>query len=444
MKRNFMYLLFIYAGFISKTSSQDLTTFISEGLSSNTQLQQKQMSEQVALAALNEAKKLKSLNVDFAPTYTLAAGGRSIDVPIGDLLNPVYLTLNDLTASDRFPQVENANELLNPNNFYDVRFRATYPIINKEIPINKDIKEAEVAIASFQTEQYTHQLIKEISAAYYEVHQSQQVVEIYKNAIELIKEVLRVNRGLLQVGKALPIDVYTAEDDSLQLATQYLNAQIANRNAIAFLNFLTNKPLDRKVLLDDLQDLPAVPIDLVKNDRPELKELDQLLKIQGNLAKLAKASTGPKLNAFIDAGVQDFDFNIDAQSPYVLAGLTFSFNVYDGGKTKSKIKLAETKIKEVQMIKNAIEESIAIETFTTRQNIDMSMNGYEAAKTRTSISEKRYKQSVRRYIEGTMTYLDVQQLRNNLLTSRLEQNIARFDIYKQVAEYDRVLSNTNY
>jgi len=444
MKRNFMYLLFIYAGFISKTSSQDLTTFISEGLSSNTQLQQKQMSEQVALAALNEAKKLKSLNVDFAPTYTLAAGGRSIDVPIGDLLNPVYLTLNDLTASDRFPQVENANELLNPNNFYDVRFRATYPIINKEIPINKDIKEAEVAIASFQTEQYTHQLIKEISAAYYEVHQSQQVVEIYKNAIELIKEVLRVNRGLLQVGKALPIDVYTAEDDSLQLATQYLNAQIANRNAIAFLNFLTNKPLDRKVLLDDLQDLPAVPIDLVKNDRPELKELDQLLKIQGNLAKLAKASTGPKLNAFIDAGVQDFDFNIDAQSPYVLAGLTFSFNVYDGGKTKSKIKLAETKIKEVQMIKNAIEESIAIETFTTRQNIDMSMNGYEAAKTRTSISEKRYKQSVRRYIEGTMTDLDVQQLRNNLLTSRLEQNVVRFKIYMQVAEYERVVSNTKY
>src|SRR5579863_6852626 len=44
------------------------------------------------LAALDQAKALYLPSLDFSARYTRANGGRSIDFPVGDLLNPVYAT----------------------------------------------------------------------------------------------------------------------------------------------------------------------------------------------------------------------------------------------------------------------------------------------------------------------------------------------------------------
>ena len=57
----------------------------------------------------------------------LAAGGRAIDFPIGDLLNPVYSTLNALTQTNQFPQVENESITFLPHNFQETK------IVNEEI-----------------------------------------------------------------------------------------------------------------------------------------------------------------------------------------------------------------------------------------------------------------------------------------------------------------------
>jgi hypothetical protein len=46
--------------------------------------------------------------------YFMAGGGRTVDFPVGDLLNPVYTTLNQLTGGNNFPQVTNQSILLNP------------------------------------------------------------------------------------------------------------------------------------------------------------------------------------------------------------------------------------------------------------------------------------------------------------------------------------------
>jgi outer membrane protein len=42
-------------------------------------------------------------------------GGRFFNIPVGDLLNPVYSTLNAITQLELFPQIENVNQ-----NFFPV------------------------------------------------------------------------------------------------------------------------------------------------------------------------------------------------------------------------------------------------------------------------------------------------------------------------------------
>ena len=59
------------------------------------------------LAALDQARALYLPSLDLSARYTRANGGRTIDFPVGDLLNPVYATLNQITGSARFPAVQN-------------------------------------------------------------------------------------------------------------------------------------------------------------------------------------------------------------------------------------------------------------------------------------------------------------------------------------------------
>ncbi|NRA48254.1 MAG: hypothetical protein HRU12_03910 [Phaeodactylibacter sp.] len=75
-------------------AQSQLSNYIEKGLESNTALKQLGFQLQAAQAALAEAEANRSIGADLMSQYTLAAGGRTIDVPIGDLLNPVYGSLN--------------------------------------------------------------------------------------------------------------------------------------------------------------------------------------------------------------------------------------------------------------------------------------------------------------------------------------------------------------
>src|SRR5690606_36731998 len=96
--------------------------------------------------ALRDAKSYFLPAVEFGMSYTLATGGRTIDFPVGDLLNNVYSTLNELTQSSQFPQLENVNVDFLANNFYDAKFRVSMPLINPDLSYQKDIREKQVQV----------------------------------------------------------------------------------------------------------------------------------------------------------------------------------------------------------------------------------------------------------------------------------------------------------
>ncbi len=104
-----IFLWIIMTGLTFQGFSQEsiLESYIHEGFANNLALKQKQLNYNRSLQVLNQAKALFFPDLGFSARFTVADGGRSIDFPIGDLLNPVYSTLNQLTHSQQFPQVEN-------------------------------------------------------------------------------------------------------------------------------------------------------------------------------------------------------------------------------------------------------------------------------------------------------------------------------------------------
>src|SRR5687768_5557856 len=79
-----------------------LDEYISTGLKDNLVLEQKNISLEKALLSLKIARGRFLPTVALQGNYTTGDGGRSISFPVGDMLNPVYATLNQLTGSDQF------------------------------------------------------------------------------------------------------------------------------------------------------------------------------------------------------------------------------------------------------------------------------------------------------------------------------------------------------
>src|SRR4029077_16374161 len=183
-----------------KAQENALETYINTAFSNNQGLTSQQLQLEQSLYALKEAHALFLPNVSFGASYSVADGGRTIDLPLGDLLNPVYQSLNQLTGSTKFPNLQNKSVLLTPDDYYDARFRTTLPLINAEIYYNEKIKKETISGNRAAVNVYKRELVKEIKTAYYRYYQADKAIEIYNNALHLVNENIRVNQSLLKNG----------------------------------------------------------------------------------------------------------------------------------------------------------------------------------------------------------------------------------------------------
>ena len=79
---------------ISPTYAQNNTvdSYIQKGLKENLALKQQNFDLQKASYALKEARGLFYPTLSFKSDYFYSSGGRTVDLPLGDLMNPVYST----------------------------------------------------------------------------------------------------------------------------------------------------------------------------------------------------------------------------------------------------------------------------------------------------------------------------------------------------------------
>src|SRR5215213_6927486 len=197
MKKVFTLALLLTA--ITATSQDAIPgQYITMAMENNLVLKEKKLSLDKSLIALKEARSLFLPTTWLEGTYTLAQGGRSIDLPVGDLLNPVYKSLNQLTGSNNFPTISNVSEQLLPNNFYDVRIKTTMPLINPDLRINKEIKQQQTQLQQNEVDVYKRTLIKEVKLAYYNYLVAGNAVAVYRSALEIVNQNLRVHESLLK------------------------------------------------------------------------------------------------------------------------------------------------------------------------------------------------------------------------------------------------------
>jgi len=436
MKKILTFLLLLLVG--NAYAQTHLEQYIRTGLSSNETIRQQQFLLDKSLWALKEAKSLFLPNVEFNGTYTLAGGGRTVDIPVGDLMNPVYKTLNQLTGTNNFPQVQNQSVLLNANNFYDVKVHTTYPVINAEIAYNKKIRSQQYDLQKIETDIYKRELVKEIKIAYYNYLQATTAIGIYENALALVKENERINTSLFNNQKVNRTAVVRSNNEVTKITAQ-LNTAIKNRdNARDFFNFLINQPLTTPILIDSIVSIPDAHVaDTAVNKREELLKLNTAAAINKNLIGLANSYKIPKLNSFLDLGSQAFDFKVNDKSPYYFFGISLGWDIFSGGKNKYKVKQAEADAKVIASQTSNTEQQLRLQVSVASNEFNAALVNYNAAVSQAASSEKYYKDELRLYKEGIALYIELLDAQNQLVSAQLQANISLYDTLIKQAEIER-------
>jgi len=425
-------------------AQQILETYIQEGLANNLVLKEKNASLEQSLLALKDAKSFFLPSMDFGASYTLAEGGRTIAFPVGDLLNPVYATLNKLTASSNFPQIENVSEQLLPNNFYDTRFRTTLPILNTDIKYQNQIRKEQVNWSSYQVDIYRATLIQDIRVAYFSFCAAHSSIEILKNTLQLVSQNLKDTRSLVESGKGLPASVLRAESELEQVKSMLLEAENKTVNAAQYLNFLVNRPLEQSVPFEaiplDLSQLDLMLTEDIQEQNPELRAMQSIESIQQTLLKSGKNYWVPKISTYADLGSQGFDWSFDSQSRYLMGGLSLSVPVFQGGRNQNQIQKNIIGLESIQRQKELVNQKLSLSLQIQKNEVKTLLAGLQSAEKKLLAATAYLKLIDRGFKEGSQSLLEFIDARNQFTQAALQKTISEYKLQMALAQLERQLT----
>lgn len=429
--RSLLVFLLLSSNF-SWAQSTILDAYVEEGIANNLSLKQQNLELEKAIKGIEVAKSNYFPRLNFAPTYSVAFGGRKIEIPIGDLLNPVYTTLNQLTASNAFPQVENASEQLAPMNFHDTKMEFKMPLFNSDIKYNvalqKDLLNSEQAKKKFLEFELRH----EIEKAYYQYLQTLDAIRIFEGSVEVFQSYVELNRSLVKHKEKLK-DVLVSAEYELSKVQQLKEEALKNKTvAGAYFNFLINKPLDSEIVVDtsfrsilpQLKPLAGYSENAIRN-RPEFEQANAGLKTNQTLLKMQqKNAILPQAFIGSNFGFQGYGYSFQDQA-YLVGQVGLNWQIFNAGEKKTKI--AQTKISN-QQIQTKIEEmekQVEMQVFQNYRELETILKTLESKRLDEQRTTTVFELVNSRYRNGDAIFLEVNQAENDVLISKLEHSIAR-------------------
>jgi outer membrane protein len=421
-----------------------LNGYVKYGLDNNLVLKQKQSGYLKSIEALREARGLFYPNIGLYARYSVSEGGRVIDFPAGDLLNPVYATLNALTSSTSFPMVENQQfRFLRPTE-HDTKIRLTQPVFNPDIYYNTKIKKELTVFEEADVEQYKRELIAEIKKAYYNAAMTDGILSMLIDTRKLLLENIRVNKRLVENDKVTVDNVYRSEAELSKFDQELQNAEKNKKIASAYFNFLLNKPLSDSIILQQPVSYPVLT-GLIKNfsksaieNREELKKLENYSNITDMQIKMNQSGNLPDLFIAVDYGFQGETYQFNKSQDYLQASAVLTWNLFSGFQNRSRIKQA---LIDKTIIDSQLEEAkkkIELQVINSLNELLTAEKGITAAEIRLRNAHEGFRLLNRKYMEGQASLIEFLDARITMTQAEENLIISKFDYLSCFAEFEKV------
>lgn len=442
-------LLFGFLGLPIFAFCQDsmLDKYIREGFDNNLSLKQKELDYRKSIQFLNQARAQFYPNISFNARYSLTDGGRTIDFPVGDLLNPVYTTLNQLTQSQQFPQIDNEEIYFLRPREQETMLSLRQPVFHSDIWFNYKIRKELSDAASIGIDVYRRELVNEIKTAYYNYLKTIHALELFEQTLDVVNENLRVSESLFTNDKVTADAVYRSRAELSKVEQQMAEAEKFNESATAYFNFLLNKPLESKIevndsniMIDSLLLNATSSSEIAVRNREELHQLREYLQASAYNVKLNKFNHAPTLSLGVDYGIQGETYEFSDKADFLFASVVMQWKIFHGMETKSKIRQASIEQDMLEKKNREVQNQIRLQVIDAWYDVTTSEKAVISARAQSQSATKAFEIIRKKYNLGQTSLLEFTNARSDMTNAGLNMILSSYDYKISQAELERAMA----
>ena len=425
-----------------------LDQYVDQALSNNLSLQRISLSEARQSTIVDQAQKRWQPNVDLNANYLFAEGGRKLLFPIGDLFNPAYGALNQLTGTEQFPtDLENVETQLTPNNFIDANLTITKPIINSAIKHNVLIQKALLNLSAADRNIQRNELTFQVKQAYYNYCKTNQGAKILEHNLELLGDVLKFNKKLIKYDKATPDVISDINYQEALLYSQVDGLKEQQEMSKMLFNTLLNRDLSADIIIDTSlfanvvfsnNELASLIQQAVKA-RPELAKLKIVDQVNDLNVQRIEKSGQPTLGVQGAIGIQAQEFSFDEGGPLYTVGLNLGWNIWDGGLRKKQLEELEIAKQQNNLETQIAEQQITLEVGQVYHKLRMLYANLSAEEAAIEAATTSYNAINNRYRNDRALLIELLTAQSKLTSSELNKVLLKIDILIAQAELKRII-----
>ncbi|MFT7381565.1 MAG: outer membrane protein [Roseivirga sp.] len=455
MNRVIVLLLSFLSTTATLAQSDVLDAYIQTALESNLALQQKEYSYQKSLEALNEAKRMFLPTLSLNASYTAAEGGRTVELPFGDMVNPIYNNLNQINqtldpSAPTYPQIENPQLNFVRSTEQETNLVASMPLFNAAIIQNHKIIRGFSEVESINIDIYKRELVKEVKQGYVKYLQAERMYLLYANTLTTVNQNLKNRESLFANDKITIDEVYAAKAQVKQVERDLADANRNRFKTVSWFNFLLNKNFDSEIVtdplatiaisVDNLQDLQSASL----SNREELRQFDKYLEINTNTINLEKGAALPTVSLFGQYGYQGTDYSFHSQSDLGVIGASMKWNLFTSGQRKSKINQAKIDYNITESRKLEVERQIQLEVIDSYYSIQTAQQGIELANEELQNFKQSYRLVEKKYQQGMVNYLEYSNALNNMLNAENKLILSQYSFQLEQIKLERLTSSYQF
>jgi outer membrane protein TolC len=419
-----------------------LENYINEGLKSNLQLQLEQLSVDKSLYSLSQSRSFFFPQASFNAAYTIANGGRKIEIPVGDLMNPVYEALG-------LPnRATNVSQQFLPNNFHDTKVRFIQPLFNSDIYYSYKAQKELISVQKAQKNAYENELRFSITSAYFQFLQSEEAIAILNSTKTFLRELVQLNGKLVSNNKVTRDVLLASEYEYTKVEQQIAEAERNNQTPKAYFNFLLNRNWSDDILKDTLLIAEIKTTDEIQSltntawtNRSEIKQLEGAAKANAQLVNMNNANMFlPKLSAVADLGYQGFQYKFNKEQQYALGQFTLTWDLFKAGERKSKLRQSQI---DQQLLENRLNQTrrqIELEVINASHDLNAAEKAFIASQSGVKSAEKAFQIVNAKYSEGQALLIELMDARNKMTLAALALSVNRYELLRKEAALQKAIA----
>ncbi|MCM8819104.1 MAG: TolC family protein [Candidatus Omnitrophica bacterium] len=287
-------------------------------------------------------------------------------------------------------------------------------------------------------------LILDVKKSYLNILKAKRFLETSKKYKENLERHIQEAEKLFHQGIVTKLDILKTEVALKSVETKIIESENYLKLAKANLNFILNRDLDYEFEVEDILEVKENKKDYKwwrdtsLKERNEIKSFQKLISIYDKNIDIEKSNLYPQIYFFLNYNIErGTQTSFEKWDTNWNTGILLSFNIWNWGQTKDRIKKAEKEKEEIENQYKILKNSIEIEVKNAYLNFIAAENKIEESKKQIEKAEENLRVAEILYKEGLSTTLDVidaitslTEAKNNYYNALYEYKIAYSQLEK--------------